>query len=56
MAFDMNNFSNKVDSTMKSVKAKYAKQYKVVELTSKGIENPELENQRKNEVAREFDD
>lgn len=56
MAFDMNNFAKSVDLTMNTVKAKYAKAYKVVELTAKGKENPELENQKHHEVTREFDD
>ncbi|MBR3614255.1 MAG: hypothetical protein IKL55_03660 [Clostridia bacterium] len=56
MAFDMNIFSKKIDSTMNSVRGKYAKAYKVVELTAKGMENPEIENEKKQEVSREFDD
>lgn len=56
MAFDMNNFAKSVDLTMNTVKSKYARAYKVVELTAKGIENPEIENQRTHDVNREFDD
>lgn len=55
MAFDMNSFSSKVDMTMSTVRAKYAKAYKVVEITAKGKENPELENERAQD-ARSFDD
>lgn len=56
MAFDMNNFSKSIDSTMNTVKAKYEKAYKVVELTAKGKEDSELMNQKYPEVSREFDD
>lgn len=56
MAFDMNEFSNKVNSTMNGVKTKHSKALKVIELTAKGIESPEIENQRKQDVMREFDD
>lgn len=56
MAFDINSFSSKVDSTMNTVKAKYAKAYKVVEITAKGKESKELENVRSQEDVRAFDD
>ena len=56
MAFDMNEFSNKLISTMNGVNAKHSKELKVIELIAKGIEAPELENQRKQDVMREFDD
>ena len=56
MAFDMNNFSNKVNSTMDGVKTKYDKVLKVIEITARGNESPEKENPKDINVIREFDD
>ena len=50
------DFSNKVNSTMNGVKTKYSKALKVIEITARGNESPELENQKNQDVIREFDD
>lgn len=55
MGFDMNNFMKNVDSTIGSVKGKYEKAYKVVEITAKGKSN-ELENQRSSDLTQEMND
>lgn len=56
MAFDMNEFSNKINSTMNGVKTKHSKALKVIELTARGNEIPEIENQKSQDVMREFED
>lgn len=56
MAFNMSDFLSRVDLTVNTVKAKYEKAYKVVDITAKGKDNLEKESVRTHEDTRTFDD